>query len=132
MSIPPLTKQPSRRRAVTRRKGTAMAISIILMMVILGLGVIVGGVALRDSIVQEYGDIGVALDNLDQSYSYSITVNPGQPNEHTCSAMYMDPAPTLTDPGTPGNPEPPAGLTFVQSPANGLENPVPNPPGTLP
>ncbi|MBI1246469.1 hypothetical protein GC197_01335 [bacterium] len=112
-----------------------MAIAIILLIVILGLGVIVGATAVRDSIVQEYGDIGVALDNLDQSWSYQLSIDPdgqgGNP-PHVCSAMYMDPAPTLTDPGTPGNGQAPAGLTFVQIPANNLENPVPNPPGTLP
>lgn len=76
-------------------------ISVILLVVILGIGVIVGAVALRDQITQEFGDAAVALDNLDQSYSYLIEIDTNGDGtfDAQCFAEYDDPDPTLTDPG---------------------------------
>lgn len=116
-----------------RRKGNATVISVILMIVLLAMGVIVGAVAVRDQIVQEFGDISVALDRLNQTYSVRIEIDPDGPGgipQQTCLYGYTDPLPTLEDNGTGMMPEPPAGLTFVAP--SSTESPVPNPPGTLP
>ncbi len=67
------------------QRGTASAAALILMYAIIIFGSIVGLVALRDQIVQEFGDLAVALDHLDQSFSI-----PGGPS-------YKD-TPSLTDP----------------------------------
>ena len=49
--------------------GQGSIMALILMATILGLGMIVGLVTLRDQIVQEFGDIGAGLESLDQSFS---------------------------------------------------------------
>lgn len=43
--------------------------SLILMVTLLGLGVIVGLTTIRDQVVQELGDISMALEALNQSYT---------------------------------------------------------------
>ena len=44
---------------------------IILVMTILGIGVIVGLKSVRDSVVTELADVGQAIANVNQSYSFS-------------------------------------------------------------
>jgi hypothetical protein len=66
--------------------------SIILTYTILALGAVVGLVCMRNQIVQELGDLGVAFDNLDQSYSVDWD------GDGTIDASYDDPGPTLLDP----------------------------------
>ncbi|WDI40794.1 hypothetical protein [Bremerella sp. P1] len=116
-----------------KRKGSASAIGVIFMVVILAIGVIAGAVALRDHLVQEFGDAAVALDHLDQSFYYLIQIDGDMDGnfDHSCTAEYIDPAPTLEDPGTEMNPQPPAGITFIDP--SEAESPVAPPPaGTLP
>ena len=66
--------------------------SLILTYSILALGATVGLVCVRNQIVQELGDLGVALDHLDQSYSVDWN------GDGTIDASYTDPGPTLLDP----------------------------------
>lgn len=105
------------------RQGSVI-ISVILVIALLALGVIVGGVAIRHQLVQEFGDAATALDHLDQSYSYSIRIDANRNGNFDddgppCSASYNDPAPTLTDPdGAPS-----AGIVFTV-PTDG-EGPAP-------
>ncbi len=80
------------------QRGTTSAAALILMYAIIIFGSIVGLVTLRDQIVQEFGDLAVALDHLDQSFNV-----PGK-------MSYQD-TPSLTDPLN----EEPAGLN-VQAP----------------
>ena len=47
------------------------SMDLILISTILVLGLVVGLVSLRDQIVQEFGDMAVALGNLNQSYSFA-------------------------------------------------------------
>jgi hypothetical protein len=49
--------------------GEASAMSLILIATIIGLGAIVGVATYRDQLVQEFGDLGVSLERLDQSFS---------------------------------------------------------------
>jgi len=51
--------------------GVAVSTEIILLMMILVFGVIAGNVSLRDAVNQEAGDTGLAINNINQSYSYA-------------------------------------------------------------
>jgi hypothetical protein len=53
--------------------GEATGLSLILLYTILVLGATVGLVTLRNQIVQEYGDLSVALDSLNQNWFISST-----------------------------------------------------------
>ena len=93
----------------------ASVISLFLITAIVAMGGIVGLVAVRDNIVQQFGDVAVALDNLSQSFSYTISVNNDgiAGFETVCgTASYSDPAATLTDPLNGA----PACLTMNQAP----------------
>jgi Flp pilus assembly pilin Flp len=82
-------------------RGTSSVVSLILLTTIVTVGVVAGMVTLRDQIVQQFGDVSVALESLDQSYSFSIVT----PNS-TVSSQYADQSSGLTDP----NGQEPAGL----------------------
>lgn len=57
-------------------RGASSVASLILLTTIVTIGIIAGMVTLRDQIVQQFGDLSVALESLDQSYSFSI-ITPG-------------------------------------------------------
>ncbi len=50
-------------------RGEVSVISNILLLTVLAIGVTVGLVTFRNQIVQEFGDLSVALESLDQSWS---------------------------------------------------------------
>jgi hypothetical protein len=50
-------------------RGEAYSLALILLTTIVALGAIVGLVTLRDQLVQEFGDVGVALENINQSFT---------------------------------------------------------------
>lgn len=50
------------------QSGSIPALSWMFLVTIIVIGAIVGLVTLRDQLVQEYGDLAVALDSLDQSW----------------------------------------------------------------
>ncbi|QDT89566.1 hypothetical protein [Gimesia algae] len=52
--------------------GSVSPFATVLLMTILLLGLLPGVVTLRDQIVQEFGDMAVALESIDQSYSYTF------------------------------------------------------------
>ena len=82
-------------------RGGAEFISLILMTAVVAMGGIVGLAQIRDQVVQEFGDSAVALDNLDQSFSYTITVDTdgnGTLDSVVATATYVDDAATLLDP----------------------------------
>ncbi|RLS35730.1 MAG: hypothetical protein DWH78_09815 [Planctomycetota bacterium] len=68
--------------------GFVSATEILIMTTILGLGMVVGLQTVRDAMIQELGDVAVALDHLDQSYSFTVG---------TVSSQYIDTI-TLQDP----------------------------------
>lgn len=51
--------------------GVAISTEMILLMMILIFGVIAGNVSLRDAVNQEAADTGLAINNINQSYSYA-------------------------------------------------------------
>lgn len=67
-------------------RGSTGAMGLLLLATIVAIGAIVGLATLRDQVVQEFGDIAVALESLDQSFS-------GGPY-----GSYDDPPTALTDP----------------------------------
>jgi Flp pilus assembly pilin Flp len=81
------------------QRGEASAIAVVLLYTLLALGAIVGLVAVRNQIVQELGDLAVALESLDQSYTLY-----GEP-------QFVD-EPGLTDAAG----EPPAGIDLGVAP----------------
>ena len=81
-------------RLIRDERGSVAAMSTLFLTVMLGLGVIGGLVVVRDHLVQEFGDFGVALDNLDQSFLYYIEVCDGC----VITAEYTDDSATLQDP----------------------------------
>lgn len=52
--------------------GSLHAVGYLLLVTIIALGMIAGLATLRDGIVQEYGDIALALEHLDQSYVFDL------------------------------------------------------------
>ena len=66
------------------QQGATGAMGLILLATILAIGAIVGLTTLRDQIVQEMGDLAVALENLDQSFT-------------TPFSSYSDPGPDPVD-----------------------------------
>ncbi|MFO0819856.1 MAG: hypothetical protein U1A77_18040 [Pirellulales bacterium] len=76
-------------------RGAMAPADLILMTTITAIGVMVGLVIVRDSVVQEMGDVAVALDNVDQSFGVEVVMS-GVGTVYT--ALYVDDAATLTDP----------------------------------
>jgi hypothetical protein len=72
-------------------RGVVHSTDVILVTTILGLGVLVGIVSLRNQVVQEFCDIGGAVGALNQSYSY----------EGRTDAQQRDYFNNLPDPPTP-------------------------------
>ncbi|QDT42254.1 hypothetical protein Pan241w_23360 [Gimesia alba] len=68
--------------------GSISPFATVLMMTILVLGIIPGIATLRDHIVQKFGDMAVALESIDQSYS--MTVN-GVTSEYVDTNSLTDP-----------------------------------------
>lgn len=50
--------------------GFILSAELVLVVTVLTLGVIAGLVTVRDAVVTELGDVGLAIKTLDQSYSY--------------------------------------------------------------
>lgn len=74
-------------------RGFVHASQTVLLAVIMSLGVVAGLVSLRDVLVQEYADTGLALENLNQSYHYQIVIHdPNDPNNNQviCKSTYTD------------------------------------------
>jgi Flp pilus assembly pilin Flp len=65
--------------------GESSAASILLITTLLSLGAIVGLSTARNTLVQQLGDVGVALENLDHSFL-------------TPTSSFVDPGPFPTDP----------------------------------
>lgn len=70
--------------------GSLQSTEYILMMVMLGIGVIVGLVTVRDQLVQELADAGVALEHVDQSFFIAV---PGAGFDPNVPFNYPDPTP---------------------------------------
>ena len=67
------------------QRGETTSMALVLLTTIVALGAIVGLVTLRDQIVQELGDVSIAIESLNQSVSSSM-------------GEYVDTGPFPTDP----------------------------------
>ena len=110
------------RRLMSDERGITNAFSIVFLTVFLSIGCLVGLGAIRNHVVQEFGDMAVALDNVDQSFSVLITVD----GEVCWFAEYRDDAATLEDPVD----SPPACLVLNTNPVGETGDIFT--PGTLP
>jgi hypothetical protein len=76
-------------------RGALAPIDTILVTSLTAIGAMIGLAVIRDAVVQEMGDVAVALDNVDQSFSGSIYLS----SVGTLwIASYADDAATLSDP----------------------------------
>lgn len=57
---------------ISKGSGEMNAAAYVVVTTIAGIGMIVGLSTLRDQIVQEYGDVALALESLDQSYHFTV------------------------------------------------------------
>lgn len=78
------------RRLWHDRSGVIASMDLILLSAILGIGILVGVVALRDQVVQELGDISGAIGHLDQSYSYPGDGNAKCDECYVAGSSYVD------------------------------------------
>jgi hypothetical protein len=76
----------------TDDRGSIDVASYLLMVTLLGIGVVVGLSSVRDGIVQGLGDVAMALENVNQSYSFTVG---------TVTSEYVDSVPGNNVPGTP-------------------------------
>lgn len=88
-------------------RGMVSSMHVILLYVILAFGAVVGLTAFRDQVVQEYGDVSVALDRLDQSYRVAPVGN--------CPGYEFEDESTLDDESG----EPPGCIQFVSPTSEG-------------
>lgn len=77
------------RNLLTESSGSVDAASFILLATITAVGILCGAAALRDQLVQEFGDVATNLERLDQSYT--ITVG-------TLTSSYADNVPAAVQP----------------------------------
>lgn len=73
----------------TDESGSADYLFLILMLTVCVVGILPGIATMRDQVVQQFGDMAVAFDSLDQTYSVNVN--------GVISEYYDDP-PTLDDP----------------------------------
>lgn len=106
-------------------RGTVPYVSVILIYSILVLGAITGLVCVRNHLVQELGDLAIAFDQLDQSYSVDY-------KSAGCGDFEFVDEPELSpDFGNPNDPDgmPPADIVLNVAPSSEAGTPVNNIPG---
>ncbi|QDU99211.1 hypothetical protein [Lignipirellula cremea] len=107
------------KKLINDDRGEASVTALVLIAAIVCLAAIVGLATLRDMVIQQFGDVGVAINNLDQSFSYEILIDTdgdGMLEDLGINGEYIDDAPSLVD--NPG--AAPACLNFTTAP--GTEN----------
>lgn len=81
------------RRLLDDEQGVVQPALYVFFVTIIAIGVIAGLTAVRDSVVQEFGDLSLVLQNIDQSYTVNCTIN-----GNVFSFGYMDDGPVLDPP----------------------------------
>jgi Flp pilus assembly pilin Flp len=96
-------------RLMRDERGVVASTEIMLLMVILVFGMVAGIVSMRDAVNQEIGDTGLAINNLNQGYSYAgntiATVGSVNGSEYVDNSDIND--------GADGAGVEPAGLSLV-------------------
>lgn len=82
---------PSKNIKGHRRAGAIDSGGYLLLITIVGIGMVCGLVTFRDKMAQELGDVASALEQIDQSYSFTVG---------TVTSQYLDnvPAGPVTNP----------------------------------
>jgi hypothetical protein len=88
----------------------------ILMATIVVIGAVCGLATMRDAVVQNLGDIAIALATVDQSYTVNYTLSSGT----VVNFGFVDPAPGATLQDLPG--EPPYNIDICDPPSGGEGN----------
>lgn len=81
------------RQFLAETSGSVDAASLVLLVTIVAIGVLCGAATFRDQLVQEFGDVAVDLEQLDQSYSITIG---------TVTSSFVDTVPGNSQPVTLG------------------------------
>lgn len=93
------------RRLWRDSRGESSFLGLILIAAIAAIGIIVGLAVVRDALVQEFGDVAVALDRLDQSYDISVVNDCVAPGTPLWVVSYSDDTlDALSDPGAGDSP----------------------------
>lgn len=71
-TVGPINMSNTFQRFLRDDSGAVQPATYLLIVCLLALAVIPGLTTLRDMVVQEFGDAATALDNLDQTYSFSV------------------------------------------------------------
>ena len=105
--------------------GELTYISIILMYTILGIGAIVGLVSIRNQVIQEFGDLAIAMDQLNQSYSVDYTAAGCSDYSYVDTPEF---SPSFAAPDDPSG-SPPAGISLTETNSSEAGGAISNTPG---
>ncbi len=96
-----------------------VGIDYILLATIVGLGCLVGLVVVRDAVIQELGDVGIGLENIQQNYTVSMTFATVSGGTTTQSFGYT----TDNDPVEQPSGQSTAGIDLSIAPGDELSSP---------
>lgn len=85
--------------------GEINAMGYFLLVTVVAIGAIVGLATFRDQIVQEFGDIAVGMESLDQSYSFTIGTETSEYEDTNDLTDPQDAAPACISVGEPASNE---------------------------
>ena len=97
--------------------GVLRAGDYILMVTILGIGAVAGLGTVRDAVVQDLGDVAIAMESLDQSYTVTMTFATMDGGTVVKEFGYDDPAPDASLQDLPN--EGPHGIDICDAPFGG-------------
>lgn len=69
--------------------GFVISTELMIVATVLVLGLIVGFAQIRDQLVQELGDVAMAISNFDQSYDYTAVSHATAP-DNTAGGLFVD------------------------------------------
>ncbi len=92
MKVSLQTRQNLWQRFLDDEQGVVQPAMYVFLVTVVAIGVIAGLTAIRDSVVQEFGDLSLVLQNIDQSYTVNCTIN-----GNVISFGYLD-GPPVADP----------------------------------
>ena len=96
--------------------GFVVSTELVLIATILVIGMVVGLATVRNAVVQELGDVAMAIGNINQSYSYTGVA--GRDNSSgTAGSSFQDELDFCDAPnGDDTNLQPPAGISVTRGP----------------
>ena len=102
--------------------GFVVSTELILIATILVIGMIVGLATVRNAVVQELGDVAMAVGSINQSYSYTgVTgreIEPENDSSFTAGSMFADMTDFCDGDGEDEAGQPPAGISVTEDPVS--------------